>query len=193
MKEHKGIYALLIALCIGVIGLSVGYAALSTELRIVTGKVTSTAQLWKVAFANGTVNGVKGGTSDTGVVCGTATATDETVTIGNTTLSKPGDSCTYHFTINNTGSIDAKLSSIVATQPAGATCTINGAEMVCGNITYAVTTDAAGANLLTANQTLAANTGSLDVYVVTKYTGANLAAAETTTESASFTLTYAQQ
>lgn len=193
MKEHKGIYALLIALCIGVIGLSVGYAALSTQLRIVTGNVTSNALAWKVAFTNGTVSGVKSATSDTGITCGTASVTDESVTVVASTLSKPGDTCTYHLTINNTGSLDAKLSSIVPTAPTGETCTVNGAEVVCGNITYALTTDAAGNTLLTNNQVLAASTGKLDVYLVTKYTGADVVAAETTTGAATFTLTYSQE
>lgn len=193
MKDRKNIYLSIVALVVAVIGLSVAYAALSTTLNISFGNVNQSAMTWNVGFQTGTVTGTASGTSATGRSCGSATVTADTVTVADTTLSKPGDTCTYALTIKNTGSIAANLATITPKAPTSVTCgTATGGKMVCGNITYKLTTDAAGNTILTTNKTLAASTGTLPVYLVVSYTGADVNATEVTQSSAAFTLIYNQ-
>ena len=48
---------------------------------------------------------------------GAATVSASTLTFADTMLSKPGDTCTWSFTIRNTGSIAAKISGFAYTKP----------------------------------------------------------------------------
>lgn len=193
-KERRRLYVIMCTLAVAVVGLSIAYAALSTQLTatLSTVKNDPSGTTWNVGFVAGTVNGTPGGTSATGRSCGAATVTASTVSVGETTLSKPDDSCTYALTIKNTGSIAATLASINATQPSGASCTVSGASMVCGNITYKLTTDASGNTLLAQGGTLAASTGTLPVYLVVKYTGSTVSSTAISQTNGSFTLTYNQ-
>lgn len=193
MKDHKNAYLSIAALVVAVIGLSVAYAALSATLNVNFGNVSQSAMTWNVGFQTGNVTGTASGTSTTGLTCGTATVTADTATIGNTTLSKPGDTCTYALTIQNTGSIDANLATITPTTPTGITCSpATGGNMVCGNMTYKLTTDAAGSTILTNNRVLSANTGTLPVYLVVSYTGGDVNDSAVTQAGAAFTLVYNQ-
>lgn len=192
-KERRRLYVIMCTLAVAVVGLSIAYAALSTQLTATLSTVKNNGPMtWAVGFVPGTVNGTPGGTSATGRTCGAATVTASTVSVAETTLSKPDDSCTYALTIKNTGDIAATLASINATQPSGATCTVSGASMVCGNITYKLTTDASGNTLLAQGGTLAASTGTLPVYLVVKYTGATVSSTAISQTNGSFTLTYNQ-
>lgn len=190
----------LIAVIAAVCGVGIAYAALSTTLTITTNKVTQNALTWNVAFTTGTVNATVGGTGDAGRSCGAATVTANAVTVADTSLSKPGDSCTYALTIKNTGGIDAKLGSLVPTKPteSGVTCTVTsattsvGASMVCGNLTYKITTDAAGSSPLKTNTTIAKTSGSQAVYLIVSYTGTELNTSAVTQTGGKFTFTYNQ-
>ena len=178
-------------LCACLFGLAIAYAALSATLTITFGNITQNSLSWNVAFETGSFTGTK--TGDASVVCGDATISPTTASIASTTLTTLHDKCVYKLTIKNTGSIDAVLSSISAQTPTSVSCdTGTTSQMVCGNITYKLTSDAAGNSLLGTNNTLAANTGTLDVYLIAEYTG-------TTTGSSSiqnnggFTLNYSQK
>ena len=155
-------------------------------------KVTQTAGSWSVGFTPGTVNGTKGGTSTGDITCGTATVTTNSVTVANTALSKPDDSCTYALTIANTGSIDAKLDEITLTKPSSTECTVSGASMLCGNITYKLATNTDGTSLLTTNTTLAKGTGSINVFLIIKYTGTTVNNSAVEQSNGKFTLVYNQ-
>ena len=100
---------LLGVLIVGLVSMTVAYAALSATLNITINKVTQNAVTWNVAFATGTVTPTVGGTGDVGRSCGNATVTATTVTVSNTTLSKPDDSCTYQLTIKNNGKVINKV------------------------------------------------------------------------------------
>ena len=63
--------------------------------------------------------------------------------------------------------------------------------MVCGNITYKLTTDAAGQSLLGTNNVLANTTGTLDVYLTAEYTGTSTGS-DGVQNSGGFTLNYVQ-
>ena len=112
--------------------------------------------------------------------------------MADTTLSKPDDSCTYALSVKNNGTIPAKLSSISPTAPSGITCgTITGPTMVCGNITYKLTTDNTGNTSLPTNTSLAVN-ATQQFYLVVKFTGQNPASTAITQSGASFSLVYDQ-
>lgn len=183
MKSRKKMYIFLTSLVIITVMISIAYAALSTTLTIQHGNVTQTAQSWNVGFvaADPISASVVGGTSDVGRSCGTVKATATAVTVRATTLSKPGDKCVWPVTIQNTGSIDAKLDTITFTKPggySGDTCTISYNDsnqtvkksmMVCDNIKYKITTDEAGNTLLIeGSKTITANS-TLTVYITAAY------------------------
>ncbi len=190
--DEKKMGVIVLLLIVVIFGISVAYAALSTTLTITASKVTQSALTWNVAFQTGTVTGTPGGSSGEGRSCGNATVTANTVTVAQSTLSKPEDSCTYALVIKNTGSIDANLATITPVAPTSTSCTNNGASMVCGNITYKLTTDLAGNTLLTPNRILAKTSGSLNVYLVMKYTGASINSSDVTQNNGGFTLVYNQ-
>ena len=176
-------------LCAALFGISIAYAALSATLTITMGKVTQNALTWNVGFETGTVNG----TSTGGATCGQATATSDSVTVANTTLATLHDKCVYKLKVKNTGSVAAQLSAISAKTPSSVTCnTTTTSQMVCGNITYKLTTDAAGSTLLGTGGTLAASSGTLDVYLSAEYTGTETGASSEQ-NNGGFTLTYSQK
>ena len=187
MKDKKTIYAVLVAIVIAGAGLSIAYAAMSTTLTTTFGRVTQNALTWNVGFDTTSTS-----VSATGRSCGTATIATGTVTIGDTTLSKPGDKCTWAVTVRNSGQINAKLSSIAGTQPSGNTCSTQTGTMTCGNIKYSVTTDAAGSTVLKSGVSLAANQ-TLAAYIVAEYVPTNAVQSSAITQTgATFKMTWAQ-
>lgn len=97
MKKSKKNYAI-IALVVVLLALAIGYAAFSANLTI---DGTATGGKWDVKFTKAEMN-------DT--THGTATFTDDTVTV-NATLGFPGDGCTVTATITNNGGVPAKLTA----------------------------------------------------------------------------------
>lgn len=196
MEKGKNVSYIIIGILLAaVVGLSIAYAALSTSLNINFGTVTQSQQSWNVAFeTNSSLAATVSGTSDTGRLCGTANVTADTAEISATQLSKPDDKCVWALNILNTGSIDANLQTITPTNPTGTgvSCTNNGASMTCGNITYKLTTDAAGTTLLTTNTTLA-STDNLPVYLVATYSGTELNNSNVVQTGAAFTLNFNQK
>lgn len=194
MKDKKTIYAVLVAIVIAGAGLSIAYAAMSTTLTTTFGRVTQNALTWNVGFDTTatSVSATAAGTSATGRSCGTATIATRTVTIGDTTLSKPGDKCTWAVTVNNSGGIAATLASIAGTQPSGNTCSTQTGTMTCGNIKYSVTTDAAGSTVLKRGSYLAPN-NSFSAYIVAEYVPTNAVQSSAITQTgATFKMTWAQ-
>ena len=193
-NKNKSMIVIILVLVIALITLSVAFAALSATLKINFGNVNQTAQTWDVQFNDSTtsVTATEGGTSATGRSCGTASVSATQVTVADTELSKPGDKCTWELTVENKGSIDATLTSVTPTAPTSVSCTPSGASMVCGNITYKITTDAAGTTLLTSGGTLGNTTGTLPIYLIAEYTGDGENMSAVTQTGAKFTLLYDQ-
>jgi len=196
MRSNKKLKMLLLIVAVLLVGVTVAYAALSATLNVTINKVTQNAQTWNVQFNGTSANATAGGTSATGRTCGAATITPTAVTIANTTLSKPDDSCLYTLTIANTGTVNAKLTSITPTKPSdsGVTCgTLSGGKMVCGNITYTLgtTNSLTSPTLLAANQTLNAG-ATLTVYLVARYSGTGVSSSAITHTGASFSLVWGQ-
>lgn len=168
MRSRKNTKRLLIVIVFMLFGISIAYAALYASLNVTVNKVTQNVLTWKVQFdtTGSPVSATAGGTSSTGRSCGQATVTANSVTVADTTLSKPGDSCRWTLTIKNTGTIDAKLTSITAGWPTSTTCdTTTGGKLVCGNIIYKLTTDTTGNTVLPTGGVLAKSSGTLTVYL----------------------------
>lgn len=104
-KDKKNI--LIAALLFAIIAMSVGYASFTTTLNINGNAKIDGA--WNVAITDITST-ASGEASDNTLPSYTAlTATFDTL------LKKPGDAMMYTITIENKGSIDAKLNSITLT------------------------------------------------------------------------------
>ena len=109
MKDKKNI--LICALLLTIMVMAVGYAAFSQTLNI--GGTASIAGAWDVKITG--IDSQLGGTAKNATDTPTFTATTATF---NVELMKPGDTATYTITVENNGSIDAKLSSITLTPQA---------------------------------------------------------------------------
>jgi len=190
-RNNKQTIIIVTFLCACLFGLAVAYAALSTALNITFGAVKQNSLSWNVGFETGTITGTKTGSAASS--CGEATATSTTVTIANSTLSTLHDKCVYKLKIKNTGTVDADLASISAKTPTSNTCdTAITSKMICGNITYTLTSDQAGSSLLGTGNTLVAETGTLDVYLTAEYTGTTTGSSNEQSNGG-FTLNYTQK
>ncbi len=188
-RTNKQTIILVTFLCACLFGLVVAYSALSTTLNITYGTVSQNNLTWDVGFVPGSVIGTKTGTN---TVCGEATATTNTVSIANTTLTTLYDKCVYKFTVKNQGDVDALLSSIAAKTPTSVTCnTATTSKMICDNVTYSLATTAAGSTLLPSGTTLTKQSGTLDVYLIAEYTGTETGSS--VQNSGGFTLNYTQK
>ena len=151
MRNGNSKMMAVIALVIAVVGLSIGFAALQTQLTVNgTAEVTGGTK-WDVKFVTSSLSKVE---------AGTATGTNPTVAATSVsgfkaTLKKPGDKVTYYFQVTNAGSFDAKLDSITIGTPTCSTAAF------CSNLkyTFAYTTASGGVagTVPAVNDTLAAN------------------------------------
>lgn len=144
MEKDRGFRVLaIVAICIALVGLTIGYAALQTTLTINT-KATVKAATWNVKFQN---LGTPTLTGEAAVVTA-ATLTDTVVTI-DVSLKKPSDQVVYTFDVTNAGTIDAKLSAA----PTLTGVTEAAAKHVNYTLTYSDGTAIAANDDLTAGQT----------------------------------------
>lgn len=104
-KRNRTSY-IIIALLILVVGISIGYAALSTTLNI-NGSSTITKQSWDVHFAN--IIETDGSVTATSPAA--ITAGDPTKVTYNITLAKPGDFYEFSVDVVNAGTLPAKISA----------------------------------------------------------------------------------
>lgn len=192
MKNRKALSVVLVLAIAFVLGIAVAYAVLSTTLRATFNSVTQTPISWNVRIASGNFYSTDEGVDSTGRFCGNVNVSDNYVSIDSTTLSKPGDACKYSIVIGNFGDITAELSSINVFKPDNVSCTVNGSTMVCGNITYMMTTDAAGNFPLTVGTRLNERGGTANTFLTVKYTGESVSAVSTTQTGAGFSLGYKQ-
>ena len=189
-KRNNQTMIIVTILCAALFGLAVAYAALSATLNVTFGSVGQTSLTWNVGFEPGSVTATK--TGSTAAVCGEATVTASTVSVGNTVLATLHDKCVYALKIKNLGSVDAELTSVATKTPSGIACDSSvTSKMVCEDITYKLTTDSAGLSLLGLNNTLPSENGELDVYLTVEYAGTDGSRAQQS--SGGFTLNYVQK
>ena len=146
MGEKKTKNVVIIALCLTLIFMGVGFAALSQNINIEATGTVSAKTAWDVHYASFALNGKGGNAADT-----TPEATEgrvkyldtsKTTATVNFTLTAPGDYVEYKGTITNFGSIDAKLSTYTSSftnnQYVDKTITI-GNQNIVANESYSVT------------------------------------------------------
>lgn len=138
MGEKKTKNVVIIALCLTLIFMGVGFAALSQNINIKATGTVSGKTAWDIHYATFALSEKGGNAADTtpeattgGVKYLDAAKTTATVSF---TLTAPGDYVEYKGTITNFGSIDAKLStynsSFTNDQYVDKTITIGGEKIV---------------------------------------------------------------
>ena len=140
MKDDKKIlYGLVVlALVLSVVGISIGFAAMSTDLTI-NGSAEVVPASWDIKFKDLSSPTITGDAEVT-----TAPTITSDTHIGNyaVKLTKPGDSVTYTFKVANDGTIDALLTNFIKATPTftgtGATAAAD-ATIVQNNFVYTIT------------------------------------------------------
>ena len=123
-NDNKVKNILLTVLTVGLVSMTIAYAALTQTLTISDNQVTITTD-WNVHFARCATATSAAATSSFGsAVTANITQqpelTDTTISGLRATFQKPGDKVEFYFDVVNDGSIDATLSSATYTTP---TCT----------------------------------------------------------------------
>lgn len=181
-----------IALCVAVIGLSVGFAALSTTLTI-NGSATVTGSSWNIHFKDVSIDTTRadGLTTEPEHGLSNLTSFNNTVQIGtlNVVLRGPGDSVTMNFTVENSGSYSAKLTNLVFP---GKQCT-SSVEGLCDAIEVKLLNEDDSV-VSTADASIAANGGTRAMKLVFNFksTAQIVASEDTSVFSGPITLTYGQ-
>ena len=145
MKNGKKMVQLfsIVALFLAVIGISIGFAALSTAMEI-SGTVRVIPANWSVKF-----NSAEFSDNDTYATNNNVTPTLTTTTISGyeIVLTRPGDKGTYTVEVENDGDIDAKVSAVTIGTPVYTGTGANAAAdetLVQNNVTYTITWQGGG-------------------------------------------------
>lgn len=110
----------IISICVGIMGLTIGYSALHTSLAI-SNNASAVSANWSIKFAN-----ISNVTSGNAINIKTDNNSN-TELIFDMQFNNIGDSITYNFDLVNDGNIDAKLSTLptLTNIPSNYTYTIN--------------------------------------------------------------------
>ena len=116
--ENRSKNIMLGVLVVGLLSMTIAYAALSSNLRI-SGTASVAAATWDIRISNLTkassTPSLVSGQTNTASGPASVAATNNTGISGlNVTLNQPGDKVVYNFTISNNGTIDAELSSFTS-------------------------------------------------------------------------------
>ena len=193
MKEGKKTlyYFIALSLVLSVVGISVGFAAMSTQLNV-NGTANVVPATWKVKFSNLSSPTVEG---DAEVVQAPVIESDTHIGNYEVKLTKPGDSVEYTFDVVNEGSIDAELSTYTFNTP-----TITGtgdkatqdAEIVRNNLVYTLTY-ADGSAINTNDELNKEVTKSLKLTIGYKNDATDLPAKEVSVSNMDVTFVYEQK
>lgn len=188
MGEKKTKNVVIIALCLTLIFMGVGFAALSQNINISATGTVAGSDAWDVHYSAFALNGTNGTASDTTPAGDPNKYLDSTSTTATVsfTLTAPGDYVEYKGTIKNFGSIDAKLATYTSTfdtdnEYVQKTITIGGSEIATGS-SNAVTSPSV-------TLTKGAATGS-DTEVVVRYTFKDVANLPASTQTVSDTIAF---
>lgn len=180
MEKKRGTTIIVVAaLIIAIVSLGVALAAFSTTLTI-NGTATVQASSWNVFFAtaadgtdpgsttgvplpngNIAISNLQTGVTPTATASATVKSADFT---WSATFKTPGDKVVYDFYVRNTGTYNAKITSINAPTK---TCTKGGQTetTVCPHIHYGIYNDAAGTDAVAVDDVLNA-TSNAHYYVI---------------------------
>lgn len=185
---------LLGVLAVGLIGITVAYAALTQQLKIEgTAKVASSK--WDVHFGT-----VSAGNPQGYATAGTLAKTGETTIAGDIgTLKAPGDSITYTFDIENAGDINAIIDTVTGGQSFTCTsATKSVADAVCKDLTYSIkytdgnATIAKGDKLAKATNSSTPTKKNVTLTLTYKSTATTVASEDVTVTADPMTITYVQ-
>ena len=113
-NNRKVLYGLVaLALLLSVVGISIGFAAMSQELEI-NGVAEVAPATWKIKFKDITTPTTTG---DAVVTSEPNLASDTHINNYDFQLTKPGDSVTFTFKVANEGTIDAELGTYTKAAP----------------------------------------------------------------------------
>ncbi len=160
-SNKKNIF--LVILIIGVLSMSIAFAALSSRLSI-SGSVGVSETTWDIRFQNfsssSTPQTTTLGETNTGVLKSVTTNATK-ITNLKVDLKKPGDIVIYTFDIKNNGSIDARLSTFTQSM----TCEV---DNLCGYADYLVECRDSNNKVVALGDTLSKNS-SYSCSVTIKY------------------------
>ena len=192
-NNRKVLYGLVaLALMLSVVGISVGFASMSSTLTI-KGTTTVVPASWKIKFTNLQQASITGSAD---VV--TAPQITSDTHIGNyaVKLTKPGDSVVYTFDVENEGTLDATLDTYTFATP-----TITGtgdaadadATIVRNNLVYTLTY--ADDTAISTGATLAKDGGKASFKLTISYpaTATELPAATVNITDMDITFVYGQK
>lgn len=187
---------LLGVLAVGLIGITVAYAALTQQLKI-EGTAKVAASTWKIHFAN--LTGAKTGYATLATDASKlAIQSDTTSMSGNLgTLKAPGDTITYTFNVKNAGSINAKISSITAPKLSCAPANTGGnqtvANNVCANLTYTIEYTSENPKTIAVGNTLTAGASkNITLKIVNSSAATSLASEDVTVTASPMIINYVQ-
>lgn len=172
-RKSKGI--IIGVLCAVIVFMSIGFAALSSQLKI-NGNATI-SDTWNVQITN--IEKKEGSTGATATSDPTYTATTANF---NVSLKEPGDYAIYTVTVKNTGSLDAVLTRITEAEGEGGSAAIK----------YTVTPGAGSEQGSTLAKTNGIHTFDVKVEYLSTAVGANAPEANAS-KSLSVTLDYDQK
>ena len=189
-KDKKLVFGIL-ALAVGIVAVSISYAAFTQNLNI-NGTANVQATNWSVHFANLT-NEVRSGTA--------VERTAPTIKSGRTDIGDyavefytPGDSITYTFDVVNDGDYDAKISVLTKGTPTCSGTDQTSNTNVCANLEYTLKYTSGGANVAVNDTLLVNETKNMTLVLRYKNTiGQNeLPSSEVTVSNLGITIQYAQ-
>lgn len=210
MERERGSKVIaIIALCVGVVGLSLGFAAFSSNLVIQpSANVTPSAGEFKVQFANPTAGQAEGGATgatptvaEESVKLSTGDATASVIRGLSATFTAPGQKVTYTFDAENAGKYIAYLNSVkyvnatgkdafkVCTAGAGTTQTL--VDSACNDIS--LTLSIAGKDYSATNEAVSGHSlaiGAEDTVLVTIEYKAAAEGSTNTLADGDFTVTF---
>lgn len=184
---------LLGVLAVGLVGISVAYASLSSNLNI-SGTAKVATATWNIKFDNMSAGAATGyaalpSSGKFGIQTGSTTVSGD---LG--TLKAPGDTITYTFKVKNNGSINAKVNSVstptltcVSSSTGSAT---TASTNFCKGLAYTV--KYSDGSSIAAGQALAANGGSKDITVKLVNNNNSLATEDIKVTASAMTINYIQ-
>lgn len=181
MENRSSKIVAIVALCVGVVGLSLGFAAFSNTLTISSSAtVTPSADTFKVVFDKTVPVNCTG----TATATSTGTVADTTISGVEVAFTAPGQSLTCTATIKNDGEYEAFLNSItsgkVTCSSQDATITTDLMNAACDSIEVTATVNGASATATTktdmaetaiTGNSMDAKTGTQQVSLTIAYNG----------------------
>ena len=134
---------LLGVLIVGVISMTIAFAAYSTRLNI-NGTAKASSFNWQIVIDDWTrdtnVSSLVSGSTNTAEQITAGTPANDTTSVSGLSVAfhKPGDVVKYNFNIENKGNIDAELDSWHLNTGNEITCTSNNNAVTCPSITFEV-------------------------------------------------------